>query len=408
MHERARAVPKAAPVADAGATEMMRRLSSARPCLRVLGVGVLAALGVVAARAAILPEERSDALYHMYTGDEVTVQGPSFLVRKSVGSNVSVSANYYIDFVTSASVDVRATASEYDERRDEQSLSLDFLQDKSIITAAYTRSDESDYTANTATFGISQDFFGDQTTLSMSYSRGWDTVRNNADADFEESLDRQTYRLGVTQILSRNALVTFNFEAITDEGFLNNPYRSVRFLDPTSGTGFSYQQERYPETRTSGAGSMRGKYFLPWGASASLGYRYFEDTWGITAHTGELAYAHAIGDDWTIEASYRYYTQTGADFYSDLFPRRDAQNFLARDKELSTFASHQAGIGITYEFFKRQQGTFKRSSVTLLVDQMRFDYDDFRDATDTGKPVGEEDLFGFNATVVQLFFSLWY
>jgi hypothetical protein len=375
---------------------------------RALGALLAFALIAAGAQGAILPEDRSDALYHVYTGDEVTVQGPSFLVRKSVGSNVSLSANYYIDFVSSASVDVRATASEYTERRDEQTVSADYLHGKAIVTASYTRSEESDYIANTASLGISQDFFGDQTTLSMSYARGWDTVRNNADPDFEASLDRQTYRLGLTQILSRNALVSLNFEGITDEGYLNNPYRSVRFVDPTAGRGFSYQQERYPETRTSGAASLRGKYFLPWGASATVGYRWFEDTWGLAAHTGELAYAQSFGEDWTLEANYRYYTQSGADFYSDLFPRRDAQNFLARDKELSAFDSHQFGVGVTYEFFRRQQGTFKRSSVTLLVDQMLFEYGDFRDATDTGAPVGQEDPFSFQATVVQLFFSLWY
>jgi hypothetical protein len=41
------------------------------------------------------------------------------------------------------------------------------------------------------------------------------------------------------------------FELITDVGYLNNPYRSVRFLN--SSGGYSYQSEVYPNTRTSHA-----------------------------------------------------------------------------------------------------------------------------------------------------------
>ena len=37
---------------------------------------------------------------------------------------------------------------------------------------------------------------------------------------------------------------------------------------------------------------------------------------------------------WTMEIGYRNYSQTHADFYSDLFERRDQQNFMARDKDV--------------------------------------------------------------------------
>ena len=47
---------------------------------------------------------------------------------------------------------------------------------------------------------------------------------------------------------------------------------------------------------------------------------------------------------------YRFYTQNAAEFYSDLFPREDFQNFLARDKELASMQSHTLGFGVAYEF----------------------------------------------------------
>ncbi len=134
-------------------------------------------LWAVSAQATVLPEERADAMYHRYDGGGVTIDGPSLLVRKNFRETVSVSGNYYVDNVSSASIDVITSgASQYSERRTEYTVSADYLHDKSLISAGYTSSDESDYTSDTAFFSISQDFFGDLTTLNFGYSRGSDDV----------------------------------------------------------------------------------------------------------------------------------------------------------------------------------------------------------------------------------------
>ncbi len=85
--------------------------------------------------------------------------------------------------------------------------------------------------------------------------------------------------------------------------------------------------------------ALNGRYFLPYRAAVYGGYRFFTDTWGIRADTFELGYIHPIKQQWTLEARVRYYQQEHADFYADLFDRANQQNFLARDKELSTFNS---------------------------------------------------------------------
>ena len=72
-------------------------------------------------QAAVLPAERADLLYHKYDGGGVEIDGPSFLVRKNLGSSVSVGYKYYEDNVTSASIDVEVNASEYTEEREENS-----------------------------------------------------------------------------------------------------------------------------------------------------------------------------------------------------------------------------------------------------------------------------------------------
>ncbi|HIP53358.1 MAG TPA: DUF3570 domain-containing protein, partial [Chromatiales bacterium] len=297
-------------------------------------MGILLQVSILAdAAGGVLPEDRADALYHSYDGGGVEVNGPSLLVRKAFGQNVSVSAKHYVDAISSASIDVVTTASPYAEERTETSLGIDYLAGESTMSLNVTTSSENDYEAKTYAFGINMDMFGDLTTVSLGYSLGQDEVGKTGQADFSAEVDRQSYRVGLSQILTRDWRMEFGLETITDEGFLNNPYRSVRYLDPANPKGYSYEPEVYPRTRTSNAVSIRTSYHLPWRAALKGEYRYFTDTWGIRAHNAEIGYTHPVGDHWTVDLSYRYYAQTAADFYADIFPRQQAQNYLARDKE---------------------------------------------------------------------------
>jgi len=301
-------------------------------------------LCVGTASAAVLPEERGDILYHSYDGGGAKIDGPSYLVRKNFGESVSVGLNHYVDNVTSASIDVLVSASEYTEQRKENSISLDYLRQKTTVSMGYTRSVESDYEAKTLSLGISQDMFGDLTTVSMGFAVGDNLVGQNGNDSFEEESKVRSYRVSLTQIMTTRLVSAISLETITDEGYLNNPYRSVRYRDSGNALGYSFQQEVYPGTRTSNALAIRANYYLEQRAALHGGYRIFSDSWGIDANLIELGYTLPYGDSWIFEASLRLYSQSDAEFYSDLFPFENAQNFLARDKELSKFTSTTLGL----------------------------------------------------------------
>lgn len=359
--------------------------------------------------AAVLPEDRLDALYHSYEGGGIEINGPSVLVRKSIGQSTSVSGNYYIDAITSASIDVITSASPYTEERTENSLGVDFMHEKSTLSLGYTTSEENDFLARTANFGISQGVFGDLTTISLGYARGWDEVGKTGSPTFSENVERRNFKLGVSQILTKNFVMDLGYETITDEGFLNNPYREVRYLSAACAPkAYCKQLEVYPRTRTSNAVALRGMYYLPYRATVHADLRAFNDTWGITAYTGELGYTHTYQDAWIFDVTYRQYQQNHANFYSDLFPYADAQDYLARDKELSTYSSQDLGLGVTYLFARGGWGFIDKGSLNLAYHRMWFDYEDFRDLrVECGTP-GCEPLYGFSADVMQFYISLWY
>lgn len=365
-----------------------------------------------AVQAVVLPEERADAMYHRYDGGGVTVDGPSVLVRKNFKETYSVSANYYVDYVSSASIDVVVSgASEYDETRTEYSIAGQYLYDKSIFSAGYTNSDENDYEADTYFFNVSQDFFGDLTTLTFGYQLAQDEVFQEGNDEFGEDIDRYHYRVGISQIATPDLLLNLDYELITDEGFLNNPYRSYRYLtdplDPSA--GFQFAQEVYPDTRTSDAAALSFLYYLPDRRTIGGTYRYFTDDWDIDAHTVQLGYAQVWRDHWTVDLKYRYYQQTNADFYSDLFTfaSQDEKDWRARDKELSEFTNHTLSIYLSYEQ-PVSYYVFDRMAFTVQWDHIWFDYDNFSDLRVTTDIPGEEPTYDFEADVFKVFFTLWY
>ena len=390
---------------------------------------VITCCACAASQAGVLPEDRADVLYFRYDGGGVTINGPSMLVRKSIGEHVSVAANYYIDMVSSASIDVQTSASPYDDERTQSSLAVDFLHGKSTYSIGYVNSDESDYQAKTMFAAVSHDMFGDLTTVSFSFKNGKNDVFRNVKIDdikqndpaFQEEMESKSYSVSLSQIITKNLILSGQFEVITDEGWLNSPYRSVRFFIGTDAQG--QQPEVYPNTRSSNAASIRAKYFLPYRAALDGMYRFYTDTWGIVGHTGELGYVHPldrkmIGGDWIFEGRVRYYRQTAADFYADIFPRADFSNFMARDKELATYNAITAGVGATYEFKIERFPWLNKGQINLRYDYMMVSYDDFRDATfSIGKfgtppenplPPGTEPLYELRANIIQFYISAFF
>jgi hypothetical protein len=384
----------------------------------LLAATVLAPWLAAPATAAVLPEDRADVLYHRYEGDRVIVDGPSLLVRKKFADKVSVVANYYLDMVSSASIDVLSTASPYTDERRQMSLGLDYLKGKTTYSVGYIDGNESDYLAKTAYLSVSQDMFGDLTTISLGYRRGMNDVFRNIkdpatgakqrDPGFQQEMDTRAWSASLTQVLTRDLIGVLSYELVSDEGYLNNPYRQVRYADPTAPRGFSFAPELYPRTKTSNSAAARLKYSLPWWrASVDGTYRYYTDTWGVAAQTVQLGYTQPAFGNWIFDARYRFYSQTAADFYRDLFPRRNTLNFQGRDKELSTYVGHTVGVGATWQFRVGRMPWLERGTVNLRYDYMIVSYDDFRDVLAGGR-AGAEPLFELDASVLQFFVSAWF
>ena len=366
--------------------------------------------------AKVLPEERSDVMFHEYEGGGVTINGPSILVRKNYMDRISINANYYVDNVTSASIDVLSYGSPYVEERIEQSIGIDLLRDKSIASMSFTNSTENDYDAKSFAFGFSRDLFGDLTTVSVTFGFGDDVVRAIGQAAFEDTLTRKNYQLSVSQILTKKLIMAINLESINEEGFLRNPYRKSSILMPNDvgviGRQGTWEEENYPNSRTSDAASLRFKYYLPYRAALRAEYRHYSDSWDIQGSNFEIGYTHPIEAlNLTLDVRYRTYQQEAAFFFVDFLDASNGEEiptFHGRDKELAEYSTTSVGVGIKWEFLSSRWFVLDKASISLNYDHIAFEYDNYRSADAEGYELGQEPFYEFDANVTRIFFTAVY
>jgi hypothetical protein len=380
---------------------------------------ILAALSLTCiAGAAVLPDDRADLFFSQYKGGGMDIKGESVLVRKKFSEQFAVQANYFVDKVSGASVDVLSNASVIKDERKQKTISLDYIHDKTQYNLSYSNSTERDYISNTTHFSLSQDMFGDLTTVTLGFTDSRDKVGENNGKSFAPVItwlghaESRSYEGGLSQVVTKNLIAGMTVEIITDQGFLSNPYRSIRYLDPTVPLGYSLGTQVYPKTHTSTAVEGRAKYYLPYRAAASVSYRYFSDTWGIRANTVELGYTQPISNTFIFEGRLRHYSQNHATFYSDIFPFANSQNFEARDQNLAASTNNTVDAKVTWAFAPEGFLIFKRATTTVDVSRMQFKYGDFRNiraySIANGYAAGAEPLYHFDAMVYQVYVSLFF
>jgi len=370
------------------ATDLLRALARvATPLLKLLGLASGALLSHQA-RAVDLPEERSEAMVHIYDGGGVRASGPAILVRKNIADKVSLTGNLYIDMVSNASIDVVTTASPYRETRTEFGLGLDHTVQGTLIHVGLTRSSEPDYRATTASMDVSQEVFGGMTTLSLGFGRGQDDVGKHGQSGYFDRATHWQYRLGATQILSPRWLLSVNGEAMADDGYLGSPYRVAQVFG-------SAVPERVPRTRSARALKFRvlGDISEPGSPRSAVhaDYRYYRDTWAIQAHTFEAGYSRYLLGGTLADAFVRVNRQGDALFFSDNASSETL--YVTRNRQLSAFTSMSLGGKLS----QTVKGAAARYDLKLTAayELVHFNYSHFTDIR-TGQ------RYSFNGHVLQL------
>lgn len=353
----------------------------------------------------------SAGLYVRTDSDKTDVITPRLRVTAPLGSETTVDVVYSVDVWSSASIDIRTSASQnvqdinssksdaslidvskrtkpVTERRDQIDLGLAHVMDTLSLNGSYRYSSEPDYKSHGGSLGFSLDMAQRASTLELSVGGSLDVVGRADDPLFEEGVRNLNVRTAFTQVLTQDLLVQLIYELGNNHGYLASPYRYVapgswdgrckNFPQAPDYAVYQCIPEHVPSDRLRHAIAATGRQAL--GSMFSLGasYRFYIDSWSVLSHTAQADLAFIPLEHTFFSLGYRFYTQTSADFYRSSYPRnpdfatigfQDGPNSTLRnafageyytvDKELSALDSHRVSLDIEQHFDLSAGGQIK-------------------------------------------------
>jgi len=237
------------------------------------------------------------------------------------------------------------------DHRDAFSIGLPVTLGRHLITPSFAYSEEHDYISFGGALNYSLALNEKNTTLNFGWSHNSDSVRDDKFVWQQKRTD--DFMVGLVQLLSRRSYLTFNLTGGYEEGYLSDPYRGVMAeanFPQNNPEDAALFPEKRPRQRTREIAFISYTQFIdPLHGSAEAGYRLFHDSWGIFAHTFDLAWHQKIGRRIVVSPSFRYYVQNAADFYYVMVPdyNRLPEAYSA-DYRLSHLQSFTYGLKVTY------------------------------------------------------------
>ena len=169
----------------------------------------------------------------------------------------------------------------------------------------------------------------------------------------KENRNSYTLSLSFSQILGKKLQGVLSVDFVSQNGLLSTPFQRVYFGDLQDFFIDDFQLaddvEHLPDNRLKIPFGGRLNYYLNDLVVLRTYYRFYWDDWGITSHTASLEVPLKVTDKFKVYPTYRYYTQTAADYF---YPKEQALStyeFYTSDYDLSKYDSHQYGLGVQYK-----------------------------------------------------------
>jgi hypothetical protein len=155
--------------------------------------------------------------------------------------------------------------------------------------------------------------------------------------------DKQSYSAfaGIAQVLSRGAALSSTLNFQHSRGFLSDPYKRVLVgIDLGGGPVPTPVPDSRPDQRNQLAWLTRYRqHFSPVDATLHADYRFAVDDWQLSSHTFELAWYQGIFRLLRLVPSFRYYSQSQAEFYGPFFDLEPSSGHYSSDYRLSPFGA---------------------------------------------------------------------
>ncbi|MCB0354129.1 MAG: DUF3570 domain-containing protein [Bdellovibrionales bacterium] len=321
-------------------TQYLRALLSAAAALPSFAVPS----GVAAQSVAESSQFRFQYAYYQdrQEGEKrIKVKAPMAWTLVPLGDSTELEASAVLDSVSGASPlyhDTLSGASGVgieDERFAGDIKVTEYFEDFSIGVGT-TYSNEDDY--RSVGGSVEARFWNENksTVYAIGFGGSSDDVSSTNEPLLDESNHTFDGLLGVTQVINKNSLLQCNFTYATSNGYLSDPYKAA---------------DRRPDTRDKFAFLTRYVLFVPeLEGSLHVDYRFFTDSWSVNSHTVDTMWYQPLGEVWTLRPHVRLYSQSKADFYSNVFPPSSSLGHYSADQRLSGFGELTTGLKVIRDF----------------------------------------------------------
>ncbi len=234
-------------------------------------------------------------------------------------------------------------ASVSDDRYDGK-LYGNYFSDKGRVGSHLGFSGENDYYALYAGVDAETDFNERNTTLSSGLSFSLDEIRptDGGRDDRISSDDKQSVNLslGLSQVLGRKTTIQTSVSYKYSTGFLSDPYKKAYISSLAQTVPDKRPDEKHQITWL----TQLRQHIEYLDASVHLDYRYYYDDWEINSHTVELSwYQNFYDGKLQIIPTFRYYSQSEADFYEAFYAAPRSDGHYSSDYRLAPFGAISFG-----------------------------------------------------------------
>lgn len=207
------------------------------------------------------------------------------------------------------------------------------------VSALFSFSTETDYESIGLAVRDAIDFNKKNTTLNLGAAFTHDTVEAYVRGTSEDK-DTVEGMVGLTQVLSPKTLLTLNLTLGRVEGYLDDQYKVVWL------NGALAPEHRPDQKDKHIAYVALLRYIETLRGSAELGYRFYDDTFGIQAHTFTLAWHQKLGPALVLSPMVRWYEQSEADFYGTEFA--GTPTYYSSDYRVSALQAMGYGLKLVW------------------------------------------------------------
>ena len=285
---------------------------------------------------------------------------PTIILNIPLDSVTRLSANIGLDYYASASTDridqVLSTPSSSDTRYHvDLGLSRQLADKRTIVGVGGGFSSEYDYLSFNVAASWARASADGNRELSVAGQAFFDQVTIIQPTELrgvqpeEGGTTRQSYNLSLVyaQVLTQRLQASISTELVAQNGLLSTPFHRVYFKE-TGGALGTARTERLPDQRLKYPVGLRLNYYATDLVQLRGYYRFYNDNFGITAHTFELEAPVKVTPFFVLYPFYRYHTQTAADYFAPYLAHSTADQYYTSDYDLADFSANKFGLGFRY------------------------------------------------------------